>query len=216
MQFSKLSVDEYMSRVASLVRASLSNSAISAATAKFGFNEARLKKGEKLLAAVSEASEKQEDVIQQKVMAHRQRKKLHAALRKSYMKHLQIARIAFDKDAISSKALQLTGPRAVNLDAWIDQVALFANRLLAKEEWLAKLSEFGISKRDIQCLIKDTEELKMVSLNCERLKTQSKKETSLKKVKLKELQRWVSDYLKIAKIALEEQPGLYSELVQQD
>lgn len=213
VHFSKLSFSEYIDRVNSLIGFSFSNAEILSATARFGFDESRLKKGEKVLASVRELDQKQEAVIKEKVDAHQERRKLHTAVRKDYMKYLQIARIAFDKEGQIAKALQLEGPREVNLDAWIDQVTLFCSKLLGEKEWMTRLSEFGISSKNIEDLLKRVDSLRSLAARCEMLKDGAKSETARKRAKLKELQRWVSDYLKIARIALEDKPELYKEML---
>jgi hypothetical protein len=212
MHFTKLSFDEYMTKVASLIGISLSNPSISGATGRFGYDENRLKEGERYYRLVKSLDEEQSSAIDQKVQAHEKRKQLHAAVRKKYMKTLQIARISFDKDLLIRKALQLDGPRESKLDAWINQVEHFGNRLLGEEKWSAALKNYGISKKDIAGLMSDLENLRSVALECEKLKNDAKQQTSFKKGKMKELQDWVSDYLKIAKIALEDHPQLYKML----
>jgi hypothetical protein len=212
MHFSKLSFDEYMAQVAALIGTSTSDSRIIAATSRFGYSEDRLKEGEQHFKAVLKLNQSQELAMQEKLVAHNERRKLHALLRKDYMKMLQIARIAFDKDAIITKALQLDGPRMVNLDTWMDQVALFGTRLLAEERWLKMLHQFGIGRKDIQKLMDSLDHLRSVALLCEQTKKESKQQTAAKRLKLKELQEWIRNYLKIAKIALDEQPELYQQL----
>jgi hypothetical protein len=212
MHFSKLSFDEYMSQVAALIENSLSDSNIIAATSRFGYSEDRIKEGEQHYKAVLSVNQTQEKAMQQKLMAHHERKKTYAMVRKSYMKMLQIARIAFDKDAIISKALQLEGARMANLDAWMNQVALFGNRLLGEERWMKMLQQYGIGRKDIQQLMDSLDQLRSVAVLCEQNKNASKQQTAAKRLKLKVLQEWVSDYLKIAKIALDEQPELYQQL----
>ncbi len=212
MHFSKLSFDDYMGQVAALIRNSLSDSEIMVATSRFGYSEERLKEGEHHFKAVLKISQSQELAMQDKLKAHEERKKLYALVRKSYMKMLQIARIAFDKDPIISKALQLDGPRMINLDAWMDQVALFGTRLLAEEQWLKMLHQYGIGRKEIQELMDSLDHLRSVALLCEQSKKASKQQTAAKRLKLKELQEWIRNYLKIAKIALDEQPELYQKL----
>ncbi len=183
-----------------------------AATSRFGYSVDRLKEGEHHYNAVLLVSRSQEKAMQEKLVAHQERKKLYALVRKSYMKMLQIARIAFDKDVIISKALQLDGPRMVNLDAWMNQVSLFGTRLLAEERWLKMLHQYGIGRKDIKELMDGLDHLRSVALLCEQSKKEAKQQTADKGLKLKVLQEWVRNYLKIAKIALDEQPELLQQL----
>lgn len=212
MHFTKLSFDDYMTKVAELIGNSLSDPRIVGATGRFGYDEKRIKEGERIYRTVQKVNDAQNRAMDKKVRVHNERRTLQASVRKKYMKMLQIARIAFDKDIIIRKALQLEGPREVALDAWLNQIALFANRLLNESVWAAKLKEYGIAKKDLAALMGDVDQLRAVALACEQSKAESKKETSVKKQQLKELQEWVSDYLKIARIALEDHPELYAKL----
>lgn len=212
MHFTKLSFEEYMTKVAELIGNSLSDPRIVEATGRFGYDEKRIKEGERIYRMVQEVNLAQNRAMDQKVKVHEERRVLQASVRKKYMKMLQIARIAFDKDVIIRKALQLEGPREVALDAWLNQIALFGNRLLNESVWAGKLKEYGIGKKDLTALMSELDKLRGVALACEQSKAESKKETSVKKQQLKELQEWVSDYLKIARIALDDHPELYAKL----
>ena len=213
MHFTKLSFNEYMKRVAGLIGNSLGEAGIIQATARFGYDEKRLKEGEQIYRAVEMVDKEQAKAMQKKVKAHKERRSLHTSVRKKYMKMLQISRIAFDNDIIISKALQLEGPRETKLDEWMNQVAVFGNRLLGEKSWIEKLKTYGIGTKEINGLMTELDKLRSSAIQCEQYKTESKKQTALKRQKLKKLQGWVSDYLKIAKIALEEEPKLYEKLI---
>lgn len=212
MHFTKLSFDDFMTKVSELLGISISNPQIVEAVGRFGYNMQRLREGDSAFRKVQQLHAAQEDAMKRKVSAHDERKKLHASVRKQYMKMLQIARIAFDGDSLVRKALQLDGPRETSLDKWINQVALFGNRLITEEQWAAALKDYGISTSMISALMNDVEKLRSVALICDQTKEDAKKQTALKKETLKALQDWISDYLKIAKIALDDHPNLYQQL----
>ena len=212
MHFSKLSFDEYMGRVAALIGNSMKYSKVLDATSRFGYDKKRLKEGESLYKEVLLVSQAQQKAISEKLKVHNNRKQIHLLVRKNYMKILQIARIVFNKNIIVNKALQLNGPRMTNLDEWMNQVAMFGNRLLREKKWLDELGKFGISKEDIQNLLFELDNLRSLSTLCEQSKLECKQYTSSKRSKLKVLQGWVSDYIKIAKIALDENPELLQQL----
>jgi hypothetical protein len=161
MHFTKLSFDEYMLKVAELIGNSLSDSRILEATGRFGYDEKRIKEGEKIYRKLQEADKAQISAMDMKVQAHDERRKLQTSLRKKYMKMLQISRIAFDKDVIIRKALQLDGPREVSLDAWLNQVALFGNRLLNEPDWASQIKEFGISAKELAGLMGEVDKLRL-------------------------------------------------------
>ena len=216
MHFTKFSFDAYLKKVATLIGNSLGDSSIMGATSRFGYDENRIKEGERIFNEVVDANEKQNQAQEKKVQLHNKRRELHLAVKKKYMKILQIARIAFDKDLITRKALRLDGAREISLDLWINQVSLFANNLLRESKWLSVLKKFGIVRKEIFDLLAELEKLRSVAMACEVAKNDAKHLTVEKREKLKELQEWVSDYLKIAKIALDDQPNIYRKLVMDD
>ena len=213
MHFTKFSFDDYLKRVAILIGNSLGNSAIMGVTSHFGYDVNRIKEGECIFNDAVNTNEKQNQAQEKKVQLHNERCELHLAVKKKYMKILQISRIAFDKDLIIRKALRLDGAREVTLDLWINQVSLFTNHLLGESKWLSVLKNFGVVRKDIHDLLTELEKLRSVTMECEIAKNEAKQFTVEKHEKLKELQEWVSDYLKIAKIALDDQPEMYKKLI---
>ncbi|MDG5800425.1 hypothetical protein QA597_08650 [Marinilabiliaceae bacterium ANBcel2] len=212
MHFTKLAFDEYITKVAYLIGNSLGDERISRATARFGYDNDRLKMGENLYRRVKDISEKQNKAKIKKIKMHKKRRSVESSVRRKYMKILQIARIAFANDVLIRRALQLDGQREASLHSWLNQVSMFASRLSSENEWMKGIANYGISNDDIKDLLDSTEELRDVAAICEQEKENAKKLTAIKREELKKLQGWISDFLKIAKIALEDQPGLYNKI----
>jgi hypothetical protein len=212
MHFSKLPFEKFVKKVELLIITSLNDTAIVAATSIFGYDKAKIKEGQKLLKGVEKIDASQSVALERKLKLHKERSAINQSVKKRYMKNLQIARIAFDKDAIARKALQLDGVREASIDLWINQVSAFANHLLGEKNWLAVLKKYGIGRKEINDMLSALEKLRSASMLCEQSKTEAKRITEQKRIKVKELQEWVSDYLKIAKIALDENPELYKKL----
>ena len=212
MHFSKLPFDVFMTKVAALIGDSLSNPDIVTAVSRFGYDKRRIRVGERVLKDTEKIVGKQNLAQERKIDKHEERRTLMEGVKKKYMKILQIARIAFDKDNIARKALQMDGARETSLDLWINQVSVFSNHLLNESNWLGVLKNYGINRKELNDLLIDVEKLRSTAMLCEKSKTEAKKLTEQKQYKIKELQDWVSDYLKIAKIALEDNPELYKKL----
>ena len=212
MHFTKLPFDEFVKNVAELISNTLSDSIIVTATSRFGYDKNRIKMGERILKELSNAEKKQTTTLDRKIKLHEKRDELNLSVRKKYMKILLIARIAFDKDMLVKKALKLDGARETSLNLWINQVSVFSNNLLSETNWLSVIRNFGIGRKDIYALLTDLDKLRSTAMLCEQAKTEAKKTTVEKRDKLKEMQNWVSDFLKIAKIALEEKPEVYEKL----
>ena len=212
MHITKLPYDEFVKNVSALISNSLSDNEIVDAMSNFGYDRNRIKMGEKLLNDTISSNQKQIEKQEKKIRLHKERAELQQSVKKKYMKILLIARIAFDKDILVKKALKLEGTREAALYLWIDQISVFAGNLLSENTWLEMLNNYGIGRKEIQSLSDDLVKLRVIADICELAKTQAKNETKEKQNNQKELQNWISDFLKIAKISLEDKPHLFEKL----
>ena len=212
MHFTKLPYEEFVKNVSTLISNSLSDNEIVTATSRFGYDKNRIKMGERLLKELISNDKKQTGSQDKKIKLHEKRAELKQSVKKKYMKILLIARIAFDKDQLVKRALKLDGARETELNLWIDQISVFANTLLSEASWLNMLKNYGIGRKEIHALTSDLDKLRSTAMLCEQAKTEAKKTTQEKRNKLKEMQNWISDFLKIAKIALEDKTEVYEKL----
>ncbi len=165
--------------------------------AEYGYTEEKLKVGNALYKTAMELQNKQKKEYGDQYGATYELNAAKAGANATYMKHLKIARVVFGRDPGVSEALQLAGTRSRTFSGWLSQAkALYANAL----------GEFGITKnklKEAQALITDCEDKYNSQL---KEKGEAQTATRERDKALDTLDRWVSDFVAIARIALESNP----------
>ena len=131
---------------------------------------------------------------------------------KSYIRLVKIARIAFKRDAGICTQLALSGRRQRTLSGWMAQATQFYKNALASEAILTGFKEFGITQQQLQAGLAELKAVKAANLVQEKAKGDAQDATKKRDVALDALQAWLSDFLAIARIALEDQPQLLEGL----
>jgi hypothetical protein len=206
MHYTKLSKSKYLSKVGVLFSNSLSDEAIRKALFSFGYNDHRLSEGKKLFDELSSCDAEHVLRNAEKIDLFYRKKNAQEVIHHAYMKFLKIARIAFDEDMNAAEALLLDGPRERTYKKWYFQVSVFCNNLLNTPDFLASMETFGVKKTQIEQLRMDLDNLSSLSDKCVKITGVVRMLVQKKKKQTIRLQDWVSDYIKIARIALEDSP----------
>ena len=128
------------------------------------------------------------------------------------MRFVKVARVALKKDAGASTQLDLKGDRKRSLSGWLAQASQFYNNALSNKSVLSALKEFGITEPKLKAGLSELEAVEAANLLQEKEKGEAQAATQKRDVALDGLQDWLSDYLAIAKIALEDDPQLLEGL----
>ncbi len=131
---------------------------------------------------------------------------------KTYMKSLKIARVAFSHDASAQAALLLNGNRKDSLSGWLQQSESFYANLIASTSFKTAMSTYGYTDEKLLTEQQQIIDLKTAKRNQEKEKGQAQQATLNRDKKLDELDSWVSDFIVIARIALEETPQFLEKL----
>ncbi|WP_430814852.1 hypothetical protein [Carboxylicivirga sp. RSCT41] len=212
MHYTKNRISEYQSGVEMLFRNSMDQEDVKRTVDKYGYGEAQLSRMYNLNQELSVLLEKMEEAKHHKVYVYDEKNKLYERLKKDYMRYLKLARIALADNAGASAALMLGGARARTKNEFVLQVKAFVSSLLNNKDWLSELSVYNISEDDVKIMDADLDELERKIRVC--LEAQGKVRSLAvdKKKLLVQLQSYVSDYVKVVRIALEERPKLLVSL----
>jgi len=174
----------------------------------YGYDEGRLLQGKKLYEELMQVSFEQEKARHAKHEVFTAKQTLQLSIHKLYMKYLKIARIVFADDLSAREALLLDGSRERTYVEWVFQVSAFCSNMLNNPDFLVAMAAYGISKKEISDLQKQLVEINIISDKGLKCVGELRRLTSLKKKKVLVMQNYVSDFLKIARIALEDNPQL--------
>ncbi len=181
------------------------NAEIKAALAAFGYDDAKMQAGEALYARAAELQIKQVKEYGEQFAATDALNVAKATINKTYMVHLKIARIALHGDRGAAESLQLSGRRKETLSGWLKQAKALYTNALNSPAVLEALLQFGIAKKELsngQAQVLNVE----AKLNAQlKEKGEAQSATQLRDEAFDELQDWMSDFIAIARIALEDQ-----------
>ena len=212
MNKSKLTVPDFLHQCSLRINNSINDASILRAVSKFGYTSEKIETGKILLDSsltLNETFNKEYGDVTQ-AFADRNSEKEKAD--DSYKKFLTIAQIALKNDYSAKTALQLSGRRATSFSGWLNQVRNFYNNLLNNEQWLASMLIFGITPEILNEGLSELNQVESYAEIIMREKGDAQNATAQRDHKLDELDEWVSDYEKIAEIALMDSPQLLEKL----
>ena len=181
------------------------NPEIIAALAVFGYDDAKMNIGEALYIKAAKLQVNQVKEYGEQFAATDALNLAKATTNKTYLVHVKIARIALRGDRGAAESLQLSGRRKESLSGWLKQAKALYTNALNTPAVLAALAKFGITKKNLsgaQAHVNDVEAKRNAQF---KEKGEAQAATQLRDEAFDELQDWMSDYIAIARIALEDQ-----------
>ncbi|MFT3738952.1 MAG: hypothetical protein QM786_09345 [Breznakibacter sp.] len=212
MHFTKFSKIDYISRLDHLFSESFKDDKIKLAVFKFGYTEQRLEEGRVLFNELNRLVQEHSLAMKNKADINHQKQQLYRYVNKQYMKYLKIARIAFDSHIEAHDSLMLDGVREKTFGKWFAQVSVFCNNLLAIKSYWPYLESYGIKVSQIEELKRQLSQLELLSEKAIQMSGNVKMLTVKKNEQTLNVQSWISDYIKIARIALEDAPTILKKL----
>ncbi|WPP51481.1 hypothetical protein [Catalinimonas niigatensis] len=185
------------------IRSALQDTDILRQLAKLGYDAKTLREGEKLGNAFDELIQKQEEAQRGAKTATRNLQIARQGLQQTYMKHVSQARIIFQGQPEYLDELKLNGMRKKALDKWLKQCKDFYYHAPSHLEILGK---YNISESEIteaQTLLAEIINLYTLQKQAQgraQMLTQQKQEMTVL------VERWYRKFIKVARIALEDQP----------
>jgi hypothetical protein len=172
----------------------------------YGYNDARLSEGEDLYNIAQEAQILQKKEYGEQYEATAELDVAKANTDKEFKRHLKIARIALSDAPGPAMAMQLTGTRKRTLSGWISQVKAFYANALIDQKVLDALAKFNLTSEKLEAS-------KSLVLDCElkynmqlKEKGEAQAATAARDEAFDALDKWMSDFIGIARIALESHP----------
>jgi hypothetical protein len=190
----------------------LNNKQILAALSDLGYTAERIQQGKALYTTALSAQNTQQMEAGEQKSATAELEANRAVANATYMRFVKIARVAFKRDAGIATQLDLGGDRKRNLAGWLAQVNQFYTNALANPAVMEGLGNFGITHDKLQAGLAEVNVVEASNLTQEKEKGEAQAATQTRDQALDALQEWLSDYLAIAKVALEDNPQLLEAL----
>lgn len=206
MHYTKYTKLEYLYRIKDITSMSIDVEGIRNVVRGYGYDSIKLAEGKEKAEELERLNNEVVDknILKKKIFANK--KKVQAEVHKKYMKFLKLSRIAFADDVEAQESLLLIGARARTYEKWLSQVMVFINNLLANKNYVKVLEGYGVTQKEVQMVRSRVGELGVLSSECIKitgvvrmLNDKIKKETIV-------MQNWLSSYIKVARIAMDENP----------
>jgi hypothetical protein len=212
MHYTQFTKREFLYKIDEITDCSISREEIRDAVSGYGYDKSRLKEGRDLWENLKVLHVDVQDKSSIKKKCFATKRQLQDDIHKEYMRYLKLARIAFVDNIEAQEALLLIGARGRKYESWHTQVSLFINNLLASSEYVGAIGVYGVGVKEIEVLLEKVTRLNKIYDECVRIRASVRMLNDKIKQKTLEVQKWVSSYLKVARIALEENPEVLAML----
>jgi hypothetical protein len=203
MSYSNLSIDGKLAASQQAIANAASNAEIGALLAGFGYDAARIAEGQALYDAAQAAQVAQKQEYGEQYAASQAFESAWKTANQTYMQLVKVARVAFSSDPNAFTALGIAGRRKPTYPGWLEQAQQFYLAALANADFQTGLARFGVSPQKLQdgkALVDAVVAAKQAQ-GTETAEAQAA--TQARDAALEALDAWMSDFIAIAKIALE-------------
>lgn len=212
MAKSKQSLAERLLAAQVAIDNALSDSEVKTLLAEFGYDDTRLNAGKTLLDTANQLQQTQQKEYGDQFEATGALKDVWEKADKDYMRFVKIARIALKSEHALYQKLALNGTRKNTLSGWIGEAKQFYLNALADTAVLAKMAAFGMSQAKLEAGKALLEQTEAAHAAREKEKGEAQQATLERDKAMDQLEEWLSDFIAIARIALEEKPQLLEQL----
>ena len=117
-------------------------------------------------------------------------------------------------DVEAQEALLLNGARARTYEKWLSQVVVFIDNVLVNNIYTKSLENYGVSVKEIEDVRIRLKELSTLSSECVKITGVVRMLNHKIKKEIVVMQHWLSSYIKVARIAMDENPK-FGKLIKQ-
>lgn len=206
------SYDDLLNGAQLAIDSALANPDIQNVLASFGYPPEELQNGHVLYEAAFSAHAKQKGEQAEQIGATAELDRLRDAVNKTYMRHLKLARVAFKTDTVAAAKLTLAGERKRSFTGWLGQVQQFYTALADDSRLQQGLARFGVTTAAIAQTQADIQAVIRANVTRETEKGEAQQATKDRDAALDTLLDWQSDFIAVARIALEDTPQLLETL----
>lgn len=177
-----------------------------------GYTAGEMAEGQRLCAAASQAVDAQAAAAGAQRLATEQAHLVEQRARASYQALVQTVRAVFPPQSAQRKALDVAGPMPETTAVFTAAATTLLNNALGVPEIAAVLAKYGYdeptlrAERDAILAYQQAMQAQALAMSAAKQATRAQIEA------LAALQRWLAQYLKIARIALRSQPELLKAL----
>ncbi len=180
--------------------------------AAYSYGPAKLEAGRALYQATLAAQQVQQAEYGDQYDATDELNRLWEEANAAYMHYVKVARVAFrDQRGVMSR-LDLYGRRKRATAGWIVQARQFYDGLLADADLVARMTEFSVTQAKLEAGRAQVDAVEQANRIQGKERGEAQDATLARDVALDALDAWMSDFIAIARLALEGRPQFLEKL----
>ncbi len=176
--------------------------------AEYGYDEAKISEGKSLYDEARRTFDANVKETREESSASLVFQEKYHNVQKKYSTHRKKARIVFEENEEALRLLKLKGSAARAIAASIEEMRAFYQLLDATPLLLTALKQLKITEEDVKNQLKEFPEVEKAYATYLKEKGESQQATRDKNKAFEALDKWVSKFHRVAKIALEDRPQL--------
>jgi hypothetical protein len=177
-----------------------------------GYNTAKIDAGKALLNEAKTQFNTNKSLEDARANAYKDFEDLKTTIEAKYSKDRKKAKIIYKQDTLVLKELGIKGIIPKSYVKWLETVNLFYNLLNTDADILAKLAPLQVTQEHVTALIADLNSLEDLRAAYIQAKGNAQNATKTKNKAFKYLEKWMSDFYAVARLALEDEPQLLESL----
>ena len=206
------SVDEKIHRHRILIGNGIQDPVISERMACYGYTQEKMKQASLMHQEVEKTNQQNHFKHGDYDQSKNKLKKAKKAFHKAYIVDLEFARIALAKQPNLLDRIGASGRRQKAVATYLYEAKWFYRSLANDESLLNMMSVYGYTKETIRQRQKEIENIYRLMEKKVRASGEAQHSTQVRNRKLRELDLWVSEYKKVARLAFREDPQYLEKL----
>lgn len=207
---SKKSIDTQLAQASTLIMNASKHPKVKQQMSGFGYTDERMQQGLELVNTFRLLQAEKDNCYSRNHALKQQLDQDIKALKSLYREHLTIARFAFRTDAYMQAQLHLKGKRKTDWAGWTAQLQNFYSRIEA--EGMVAMKKHGAKAEELAQGKAMADALRATQQDKQSITGDAQSATQRRDEVLKAMNRWVSDFKKIAQVALQDDPQLLESL----
>lgn len=179
---------------------------------KIGFGESKFNDGKTLLDSVFVFNKKQHEDLSLKNEAYDLFTAMKSELELIHRDRVKLAKVLFKNDEQKLTTLGLNEKKKNGFSGWLSQISLFYTNAIKDPEIISVLSGIGIDENEANNTLQKIQAIVDMKVQYEEMKGAYSATTKERNIKLKKLDRFMSDMKVFAKVALRDHPAFLSKL----
>ncbi|ATA68717.1 conserved hypothetical protein [Capnocytophaga canis] len=180
--------------------------------AEYGYDDAKIAEGKALYDEARKTFDANIKETREETSASLAFQEKYQNVQKKYSTHRKKARIVFEDNEEALRQLKLKGSAARAIAAAMEEMRAFYQLLDTTPNLLTPLKQLKINEQDVKNQLQELPEVEKAYATYLQEKGESQQATRDKNKAFETLDKWVSKFHKVAKIALEDRPQLLEAL----